>query len=150
LFVAAMVCHGELARLRPSARWLTEYYLWIAVGGALGSSFNSLAAPVLFDWVAEYPLALTLAAFLLPPLFPNSQRRMLRIANRAVPIALGCVVAAVLLHSHYQFIEDGRPEYEERTFFGVYRIVRDSNGKACVLLHGQTWHGMQIQTDDPQ
>jgi hypothetical protein len=148
LFVAAMVCHGELARTRPSARWLTEYYLWISVGGALGSCFNALAAPVLFDWVAEYPFALALAAFLLPPLFPGTLRPLLRIANRAVPIALGCVVAAVLLLNRQQFVRDARLENEQRTFFGVYRIVRDSDGVACMLLHGQTWHGMQIQSDD--
>src|SRR5262249_7056911 len=58
LFVAATVCHGELARRRPSARWLSEYYLWIAAGGALGSCFNALIAPLVFNWVVEYPLAL--------------------------------------------------------------------------------------------
>ena len=50
-FVAALVCHTQLANDRPSARHLAEYYLWIAVGGALGSVFNVLLAPdlVLFD-----------------------------------------------------------------------------------------------------
>jgi hypothetical protein len=72
LFLAAMVCHGELARRRPAAQRLTEYYLWIALGGALGSYFNALVAPLLFSWVVEYPLALCLAAFLLPPLFCNT------------------------------------------------------------------------------
>jgi hypothetical protein len=150
LFVAATVCHGELARSRPSTRWLTEFYLWIAAGGALGSCFNALIAPLLFHWVAEYPLALSLAAFLLPPLFPDTPHRMLRIANRAVPIALGCAVAAVLLLNRNQFLRDARLIDEERTFFGVYRIVRDSEGATNVLLHGQTWHGMQIQSDDPR
>src|SRR5262249_27176812 len=65
LFVAAMVCHGELARSRPPARWLSEYYLWLAAGGALGSCFNALIAPLVFNWVVEYPLALTVAALLL-------------------------------------------------------------------------------------
>jgi hypothetical protein len=150
LFVAAMVCHGELARSRPSARWLTEYYLWIAAGGVLGSCFNALIAPLLFDWVAEYPIALALAAFLLPPLFPDAVRPALRIANRAVPIALGCAVAAILLLNRHQFIQDARLLSEERTFFGVYRIVRDSNDVTCALLHGQTWHGMQVQSEDRQ
>jgi hypothetical protein len=149
VFVAAMVCHGELARSRPPARWLSEYYLWLAAGGALGSCFNALIAPVVFDWVAEYPLALTLAAFLLPPLFPGTRRPMLGMANRAGPIALGCVVAAIVLSNRHQFIHDARLVNEERTFFGVYRIVRDSKDVTCAMLHGQTWHGMQIQSDDP-
>ena len=48
LFVVAMVCHGELAKDRPPPSRLTEFYLWLAAGGALGGVFNALAAPVLF------------------------------------------------------------------------------------------------------
>jgi hypothetical protein len=149
LFVAAMVCHGELARSRPPAQRLTEYYLWIAVGGALGSGFNALIAPALFSWVLEYPLALSLTAFLLPPLFPDTLSPKLRIANRLAPIALGIVVAAGFFWNRHQFLQDALLVEEKRTFFGVYRIVRDSDGKACVMIHGHTWHGMQIQSDDP-
>jgi spermidine synthase len=63
-FVAAMVCHGELARDRPPAGHLTEFYLWLSVGGALGGVFNALLAPVLFDSVLEYPLVLVVACLL--------------------------------------------------------------------------------------
>jgi hypothetical protein len=66
LFVAAMVCHGELARDRPSVGRLTEFYLWLSVGGAAGGLFNALIAPLVFRTVIEYPLAL-LAACLLRP-----------------------------------------------------------------------------------
>jgi len=65
-FVAAMMCHGQLANDRPSVTHLPEYYLWIAVGGALGSVFNVLIAPILFSSVLEYPLAIVLACMLLP------------------------------------------------------------------------------------
>lgn len=148
LFVAAMVCHGELARSRPSSRRLTEYYLWIAVGGALGSAFNALAAPLLFSWVTEYPLALSLAALLLPAMFPATRHLVLRFANRAVPIALGCVVGALLLTNRHQFVQEGQVIHEERSFFGVYRIVRGSEGNSYALLHGHVWHGMQIDSAD--
>ncbi|HEV3166788.1 MAG TPA: fused MFS/spermidine synthase [Isosphaeraceae bacterium] len=60
-FVLALFCHGELARDRPHTRHLTEFYLWIAVGGALGGMFNALLAPLMFDRVAEYPLVIVLA-----------------------------------------------------------------------------------------
>ena len=33
-FLAALVCHGELARRRPAAGDLTSFYLAVAVGGA--------------------------------------------------------------------------------------------------------------------
>jgi hypothetical protein len=68
LFVVALVCHGELARTRPGPRHLTAFYLWLSLGGVLGGAFNALAAPVLFTSLAEYPLALALAALLLPRL----------------------------------------------------------------------------------
>jgi hypothetical protein len=65
-FVVAMVMHGELARDRPPARHLTEFYLWVAVGGMLGGVFNALIAPVVFNSVVEYPLAIVLAGLLMP------------------------------------------------------------------------------------
>ena len=65
-FVTALMCHGELARTRPPAAQLTAFYLWISVGGALGGAFNVLLAPLIFDTVAEYPIAIVAAAALLP------------------------------------------------------------------------------------
>ena len=62
-FVIAMVCHGELARTRPEARRLTEFYLWMSLGGVLGGMFNSLVAPQIFTYVVEYPLMLVAACF---------------------------------------------------------------------------------------
>jgi hypothetical protein len=60
--LAGLLCHSALADDRPPASQLTEFYLWIAVGGVIGSVFNTLLAPVLFNGVAEYPIALVLAA----------------------------------------------------------------------------------------
>ncbi len=64
LSLTAVLCHGELARLRPPASRLTEFYLWVALGGALGGAFNALVAPNVFRTVAEYPLAIAAAALL--------------------------------------------------------------------------------------
>lgn len=67
LFVVAMVCHGELAADRPTSRYLTEFYLWMSLGGVLGGAMNALLAPVVFrTGIVEYPLALVLACLLLP------------------------------------------------------------------------------------
>jgi SAM-dependent methyltransferase len=65
-FVFSLVCHGELAARRPSAERLTEFYLWLAIGGVLGGVFNALVAPKIFSTVAEYPLVLVLACLLRP------------------------------------------------------------------------------------
>jgi len=57
LFLGCMLCHGELARLKPGKQRLTEYYLLISAGGAIGGAFVALLCPVLFAWYAELPLA---------------------------------------------------------------------------------------------
>ena len=64
-FVIAIVCHGALAADRPAATRLTDFYLSLAIGGALGGVFNSLLAPVLFTSVIEYPIALACGILLL-------------------------------------------------------------------------------------
>src|SRR5260370_27126897 len=66
LFTTAMVCHGELARDRPPPARLTEFYLWLALGGVLGGIFNGIIAPLIFCRVLEYPLAIILACLLRP------------------------------------------------------------------------------------
>lgn len=65
--------YGELVRRRPSTKHLTEFYLWMSFGGVLGGIFNALIAPVVFNTVAEYPVALFLSALLLPLSSKNMQ-----------------------------------------------------------------------------
>jgi hypothetical protein len=66
MLVLALMCHGELARYRPPASQLTEFYLLVSVGGVLGGIFNALIAPLIFSDVYEYPLAIVFACLLLP------------------------------------------------------------------------------------
>lgn len=66
LFLTCMVCHGELARLRPSVEHLTDFYLCMSVGGVAGGIFNAIIAPLVFTSLAEYPITLILAGLLRP------------------------------------------------------------------------------------
>ena len=72
-FAVALVCHGELARSRPPAQWLTNFYLIMSLGGMLGGLFNSLVAPIVFNYVTEYPITLVAACLLLPRLAPTEK-----------------------------------------------------------------------------
>lgn len=65
-FLTALVCHGELAKDRPSTKHLTEYYLLMSVGGMVGGMFNGLLAPILFIRVIEFNIAVFLACLLRP------------------------------------------------------------------------------------
>ncbi|HEY2680702.1 MAG TPA: fused MFS/spermidine synthase [Candidatus Udaeobacter sp.] len=103
LFVAAMVCHGELAASRPEVRHLTEFYLWLSLGGAIGGLFNVLIAPLIFKTTAEYPLGLLLAC-LIPATAPARQvrRKPIKAArsrrdSREHWLTLGIAVALGLL-----------------------------------------------------
>lgn len=65
-FGAALACHSTLAHTRPPVARLTEFYLFLSLGGVLGGAFNALAAPLLFEGVIEYPLGILFACLLLP------------------------------------------------------------------------------------
>jgi len=67
-FAAALMCHYELARDRPSPKYLTQYFLIMSFGGVLGGIFNSLLAPVIFTHAYEFPLALIVACLMVPTL----------------------------------------------------------------------------------
>ena len=61
-FVAAWMCHSRLYDERPGTKFLTEFYVWVSVGGLVGGAFNGLLAPSIFNNLWEYPLALLAVA----------------------------------------------------------------------------------------
>jgi hypothetical protein len=92
----ALNCHAELARDRPEPSRLTEFYFWVSLGGMLGGLFNTLAAPLLFDAIIEYPLVVLAACLLFRATdAPSGSRRPL--ADTFAPLAVGLSTAAALL-----------------------------------------------------
>jgi len=106
LAIVGLLCHGRLAAARPGTDRLTEFYLWVALGGALGGAFNALLSPLVFPGLVEYPLAIV-AACLLRPSPPKKRPDLLEVllhdprATRAmdyvVPLLVGGALAAALL-----------------------------------------------------
>jgi precorrin-6B methylase 2 len=94
LFASALMCHGELARRRPAPRHLTAFYMWISAGGMIGGIATGLAAPHLFDWVAEYPILIVLALLCRPGLSWPVRRsgQILLIAGLIVALPFSYVV----------------------------------------------------------
>jgi hypothetical protein len=68
LLLSGLVCHVALADRRPPAAYLGEYYLWISVGGFIGGLTGGIIAPIIFDSVIEYPIAIILACLARAPL----------------------------------------------------------------------------------
>ena len=91
-FVIAMACHGELARTRPAAKYLTGFYVALSFGGMVGGLFAGLIAPFTFSWVAEYPILLALAALCRPP---GGVERLPRWSNWYWPFLVALAVVLI-------------------------------------------------------
>ena len=95
MLVVSMVCHGEMVRDRPPTKYLTEFYLLMSVGGVLGGIFNALLAPVIFNSLVEYRLAMVAACLLLPPLVPDDRGEEAGVWGRYVDLTLLSVFALI-------------------------------------------------------
>ncbi|MGO9114776.1 MAG: fused MFS/spermidine synthase [Thermoguttaceae bacterium] len=97
-FVTAKVCHGQLAADRPAPNQLTEFYLWMSLGGVVGGLFSALVAPLVFSSVLEYPLMMAAACMLRPrpEAFAGKWRRQEALSIMAL---LLCLIAAWGLRS---------------------------------------------------
>jgi hypothetical protein len=121
-FLAVMVCHGELARLRPSTKHLTTYYLIMSFAGMLGGMFNTFVAPFIFNAVYEYPLMIIAALLLRPGLkesIANTKIEWLK--QLALPILL------IVIGLFVFFSIDDLPQY------------LDTIGVGLILLAGLTY-----------
>lgn|GEM_PF-24687 len=94
LFLVSMVCHGELAKDRPSPENLTAFYLWMSLGGVVGGLFNGLFAPLVFPVIAEYQVALVVACVMLPPLGKVIDTPWTRLAD--LLLSLSGLLAAIV------------------------------------------------------
>jgi hypothetical protein len=169
IFVCTLMCHGELARRRPPARYLTSFYMWMSFGGMVGGIFTSLAAPYAFNWVMEYPILIglaVLARWLMPQPATKGERAVryglatisvlivlfwnyqfgLAMALAAlflrIPAIPAVLVAGLLMHGTFLAERSGQAVYL-RSFFGVHQISESSRGEFRVLSHGTTVHGAQ-------
>src|ERR1051326_3899025 len=97
LFLAGMVCHGRLADERPVPGHLTEFYLWLSLGGVLGGVFNALLAPNLFSTVVEYPVAIVLACLARPAAEAVREKGASRSLDLALPVLLGAFTTGLAL-----------------------------------------------------
>ena len=172
-FVSALMCHGELARRRPAPEYLTSFYLWLSLGGMIGGVLTGLVAPLVFNWVVEYPLLIggavlcqwlmpvpktiverpirygLVAASLLIVVFWNIYfGTALAVAALLlrIPLVPAIVVAGLLLHNNLLSEWRGTAIFL-RSFFGVHRITEAERGQFRVLSHGLIVHGAQRLRD---
>jgi hypothetical protein len=146
LFVCCMMCHGELARRRPAARYLTLFYLMVSLGGALGGIFVALIAPRVFHSFLELPLILLLCGVL--ALIASWTVRLPKIGAWPLRAALliGVGLLAGYLGKQERILAQGL-RLQVRNFYGMLEVRDDIPTKDYAertLLHGTINHGSQL------
>ena len=145
LFVICMACHGELVYRRPAPAFLTRFYLFIALGGALGGAFVAIVAPLVFDSHWELPIVLIAIAELAVIV---QWRRGGSIARRWIvrsAMVAGVIFLVIFLVSTEVRFREGYLVVE-RNFYGVLRVREDDVGDELQrrsLVHGTITHGYQ-------
>ena len=149
LFVCCMVCHGELVRLKPDPRHLTNFYLMVSVGGAIGGLFVAVAAPHVFHSYAELPLGMiacpalvAIVLWIAPGWSSVRGVQIVRVAMIVVTVALAGYLA------YQKRLENRRYLLSVRNYYGVLRVYdspdADEHTPARKLIHGTINHGSQL------
>ena len=152
LFTACMVCHGELARLKPHSRYLTIFYVMVAIGGALGGGFVAVVAPQLFSGDYDLAVGMTATAVLVVAvLYYDPACRLHRVRGKMPWLALmglTTALASTLAYGAYQLISHSR--LMARNFYGTLRISDAGEGEDLrrTLVHGTIIHGEQYLAID--
>lgn len=124
LFVGAWMCHRLLAESRPGVSRLTEFYLWVSVGGVCGGIFNAIIAPVAFPLLFEYPLVIGLALAMRPQSTEAMRTRLGR------GLAMGWIVLLLLAVLVTRQFVAGHPDiYQGRLIVAA----------VCATLLGVAW-----------
>ena len=148
LFVACMVCHGELARMKPHPRHLTAFFVAIAVGGALGGVFVGLIAPRAFRDLWELPVGIVFTAAVVAVVlardragFPDERARRAAVGGAALFTA---VLAGALVWIYADLASGVR--LLTRNFYAALKVYDTGIGPDAmrVLTHGTITHGKQF------
>ena len=139
LFVVCFFCHGELVQRKPAVRYLTSFYLIIALGGALGAVCVGLLTPHILSGIYELPIVLLLTAILASVVLWR-EGWSARIFWACVTVSMG----AVLVYN-VRTMREGTVAMM-RNFYGALRIQEFRTGLKLPyrsLVHGTIEHGAQ-------
>lgn len=141
LFIIALSCHGRAAMEKPQPQYLTAFFFWLSVGGALGGLFNTVA-PYLFDGIFEYVIVVCLSLLALPARHLTKENPYtIQSPKRAMVAAGGIVVVAAGMWFHMSSSTPENVLFSGRNFFGVSKVTA---GESVInYQHGTTLHGLQ-------
>lgn len=150
LMAASMVCHGELARRRPSKERLTAFYLAMSIGGALGGIFVGGVAPLAFLGFWELNLSI-LAAWMAVMMTAEAPKGSLGKVRVWATVAM---FAFLLLALSAEMFPKESERLRFRDFYGRYSVrsgLWKDRGRECAAMYsGKTAHGIQCESPDPK
>ncbi len=160
LFAVCMLCHGELALLRPQPAYLTMFYLIVAAGGALGGLFASLIAPRIFTQFNEYWIGLAGAcicgflAWLRTGALSEwtGANFSVRVPLMALVFGAATPIVVMTYDTPNSTPNNNQPTLlRTRNFYGILRVSEKNtvNGRVRELTHGRVQHGQQFVTNEP-
>jgi spermidine synthase len=149
LFFLCMVCHGEVVRCRPPARFLTEFYMMVSAGGALGGIFVGLICPQLFSFYVELSIGLV-AGFMVAVgvLWDELWQSFLlnKLWKKCVAFLWGFGLLLLVVRAQFNAY-DSKALLLKRNFYGVLKVKEEDYGgddKIRELLNGRILHGSQF------
>jgi SAM-dependent methyltransferase len=141
LFIACMVCHGELVARKPHPAYLTQFYLMVSVGGAVGALLVGVVAPLTLPAYFELEIGIVLVAALVT----WSMWRKLHLGLVLIGVAVTGTSIYAAAYTVAQFRED--VVVMTRNFYGTLRVKEynppDVQYRKRSLVHGAILHGDQ-------
>ncbi len=141
LFVCCMFYHGELVTRKPAPRYLTSFYLMLALGGALGGVLVGLVAPNVLPGYLDLPVALVACVILMIFVIDYRAWRVI------VAVILVMAVYVVWAAGYYISSYTQSVRVMQRNFYGGLRVNENDTGtedETRMLVHGTVDHGMQF------
>lgn len=103
-FCVALYVHGLLSKSKPTPEHLTEFFLFMSLGGVLGGAFNTFLAPMVFDGIVEYPLLLLASCMVRISL----SQGLAQLREKASAVLLGVVLVCATVYGVWEFFDAGQ------------------------------------------
>ncbi len=142
LFFASLYCHALLYKMRPGKTESAFYYVWVALGGAVGSLIMSMVAPTIFIYFTEFMIGVAALAVISIVAFPAGVYVRDQYHQHTAFIK-GMAIAAVLLF-FASYLDEQKTDavYVSRNFYGGVEVYEGDTLR--YLYHGTTLHGTQF------
>lgn len=172
-FLVCMVCHGETVRRRPAASRLTEFYLTVSAGGALGGFIVAVICPLVFASFLELKIGLIVCFVVAMSVFlsdlnkrgslvakpnnnNNSKKKPTKSEGKllATTITIASILALLAVVSAQVAAHDGNAKISTRNFYGTLKVSEwfqdDPTFFGRAMYHGSILHGYQYMTEEKE